>query len=83
LRLAFAGADEDGEATGAFHMAKLPTTFEQALKSGYHVTKETTQESHGRRTGTLHLKDGSRPELVVTYEADRTGYRFGEPQPAN
>jgi hypothetical protein len=61
-------------------MAKLPATFERALKAGYHVQNETSQTKDGKRTGTLHLKNGSRPDLTVTYEADRTGYRFGSPE---
>ena len=61
-------------------MANLPDTFQQALKSGYHVQNETSQTKDGKRTGTLHLKNGSRPDLTVTYEADRTGYRFGSPK---
>lgn len=61
-------------------MKNLPATFEQAIKAGYHVQAETSQAKDGKRTGTLHLKNGSRPALTVTYEADRTGYRFGSPK---
>jgi hypothetical protein len=62
-------------------MAKLPTTFQEALKSGYHIEKETSQETgKGKRAGTVHLKNGSRPGLSVRYEADRRGYRFGKPE---
>jgi hypothetical protein len=64
-------------------MAKLPATFEQALKAGYHVQNDISQTKDGKRTGTVHLKNGSRPDLTVTYEADRSGYRFSKPEQMN
>lgn len=66
-------------------MAKLPDSFTEALKSGYCVIDESSVETqNGRRVGTLHLKNGSRSELWVSYEADaRNGYRFGKPQREN
>jgi hypothetical protein len=64
-------------------MKTMPANFEQALKAGYRVQSETSQTKDGKRTGTLHLKDGSRPNLTVTYEADRSGYRFSKPEKAN
>lgn len=64
-------------------MAKLPATFEQAIKAGYHVQAETSQTKDGKRTGTLHLKNGPRPDLTVTYEADRSSYRFSRPEQVN
>jgi hypothetical protein len=63
-------------------MAKLPGTFEDALKSGYSLEEGTKKTKGGKRTGTLRLRNGSRPELVVDYEADRTGYRFSKPRKA-
>lgn len=62
---------------------KLPATFQEALQSGYRLFEESSHSTKGQRVGTLHLKDGTRPELTVTYEADRTGYRFGKPEEAN
>lgn len=65
-------------------METLPATFQEPLKSGYHIEKEHSREAgEGKRIGTLHLKNGSRPELTVSYEADRRGYRFGKPETAN
>ncbi len=66
-------------------MAKLPDSFTGALKSGYRVIDESSAETQdGKRVGTLHLKNGSRPELLVSYEADaRNGYRFSKPQRDN
>lgn len=65
-------------------MARLPVTFTEALKSGYRVIGESSLEiESGERIGMLHLKNGSRPELLVSYQADaRVGYRFSKPQPA-
>jgi hypothetical protein len=74
------GTDETASAGGKNMASKIPATFEQALKAGYHVQNETSQTKDGKRTGTLHLKNGSRPDLTVTYEADRTGYRFSSPK---
>jgi len=64
-------------------MAKLPGSFTEALKSGYRVIGESSLETdNGKRVGTIHLKNGSRPELLVSYEGDtRIGYRFSKPQP--
>jgi hypothetical protein len=63
-------------------MAKLPDSFTEALKSGYRVIGESSLETeNGKRIGTLYLKNGSRPELLVAYEGDtRIGYRFSKPQ---
>ena len=63
-------------------MAKLPDSFTEALKSGYRVISESSLETdNGKRIGTLYLKNGSRPELLVAYEGDtRIGYRFSKPQ---
>jgi len=64
-------------------MKTLPATFQEALKSGYRVIGDSSREPQkGKRTGTVHLKNGSRPELTVSYEADRSGYRFNKPETA-
>ena len=64
-------------------MANLPVTFQEALRLGYHIEKESSQETgRGKRAGTVHLKNGSRPPLTVTYEADHRGYRFSKPEKA-
>lgn len=60
-------------------MARLPRSFVEALKSGYRLTGESTETQHGKRVGTLRLKNGSRPELIFRYYADRRGYAFSEP----
>ena len=60
-------------------MARLPRSFVEALRSGYQLTAESSETQHGKRVGTLHLKNGSRPELVFKYYADRRGYAFSEP----
>lgn len=66
-------------------MAKLPGSFGEALKSGYRVIGESSLETeNGKRVGTLYLKNGSRPELLVWYEGDtRAGYRFSRPERDN
>ena len=63
-------------------MAKVPASFKEALKSGYRVIGESSLETeNGQRVGTLHLKNGSRPELFVWYQGDtRIGYRFSRPE---
>lgn len=62
-------------------MAKLLGSFTEALKSGYRVIGESSLETeNGKRVGTLYLKNGSRPELVVSYQADaHIGHRFSKP----
>jgi hypothetical protein len=63
-------------------MAKLPDSFTEALKSGYSVIGESSlQTENGKRVGTLYLKNGSRSELLISYQADsRNGYQFSKPQ---
>jgi hypothetical protein len=63
-------------------MAKLPKSFAAALRSGYRIFDESSLETQsGKRVGILCLKNASRPELMIAYEADgRNGYRFSKPQ---
>ena len=64
-------------------MAKqqIPATVLEALKSGYRIIRQTSKQvAKGRCAGTVHLENGSRPGLVASYEADRTGYRFAKPE---
>ena len=65
-------------------MAKLPHSFAEALRSGYRVIDEASLETQkGKRVGISCLKNSSRPELIIAYEADaKNGYRFSKPQVA-
>ena len=64
------------------NLAKLPHSFAEALRSGYRVIDEASLETQkGKRVGILYLKNSSRPELMIAYEADAcNGYRFSRPQ---
>ena len=62
---------------------RVPKSFEEALKLGWHITSENTAlstDERERRGKVVMAMKGHASRLVIAYTATKAGFQFGSPR---